>query len=103
MTRRRKTPFWPVNVTGAIGAGASARAAADIPSASRNIVNKASKQALPEDGERPVGFPSGERLQQVAAAGRLGAQIALVVAVGREDVRYALDDIDAVAFERGDL
>ena len=47
--------------------------------------------------------PNAAGLQQVAAAGRLGAQIAFVVAVRREDVRHPLGDADAVAFERGDL
>ena len=37
------------------------------------------------------------------AARRLGAQIALVVPVRREDVGHALGDGDAAAIERGDL
>ena len=43
------------------------------------------------------------RLQKMAAAHRLGAQIALVVPVGREDMRHPLGDADAVAFERRDF
>ena len=39
----------------------------------------------------------------MARALGLGAEIVLVVAVGGEDVRHALDDLDAVALELGDL
>src|SRR6185437_4265749 len=43
------------------------------------------------------------RLEQMSAARRLGAQIALVVSIGREDMRHALGDGDAAAVERRDL
>jgi len=39
----------------------------------------------------------------VTAAGGLGAQIALVVAIRREDVRHPLTDANAVALERRHL
>src|SRR5579883_1105176 len=39
-------------------------------------------------------------LQQVTAAVRFAAQIALVMAVGGKDVRHALDHADAAADER---
>ena len=39
----------------------------------------------------------------VAVPRRLGAQIALVMGVGGEDVRHALDDVDAAARQRRHL
>jgi hypothetical protein len=53
----------------------------------------------------PVDFAAKQAnaSEKVAASGRLGAQITLVVAVRRKNVRHALGDADAVALERGHL
>src|SRR4029077_6092919 len=51
---------------------------------------------------RPAAVPAGPpgRLQQVPAARGLGPEVALVVVVGGEDVRHALDHRDAAAGQR---
>src|SRR5260370_6734799 len=48
----------------------------------------------------PRGWPP---LEQMPAARRLGAQIALIVPVRREDMGHPLGDGDAAAVERGHL
>src|SRR5579872_150308 len=59
----------------------------------------------------PAGDPSREgspaffapSLKKVARAGRLGVEVALVVAIGWKDVWHALDNGDAIPLQRGDL